>query len=290
MNRKGFTLIELLVVIAIIAILAAILFPVFAQAKEAAKKTASLSNLKQVEMGRQMYMGDFDDTNPLTVIATGTGSGQAAYNIITPANTTSNGATPTDATIAMRNSFWTNSIQPYTKNYQIESFSSGQDRNYFNILPTDNTTHYKDSYTMNGYLNAWSTSASPSPASLVTVWEGFGKQSIVGVGMTSPFANIMGQPLTNDQALNWRFQEGGTECASYGFWTPTVDTTHWVWSRGQNYAMGDGHAKFLTAPNSAGIWAATDSNGIPTSFWVASNRDPGCDYVYNAAPTVDQNN
>jgi len=60
--RKAFTLIELLVVIAIIAILAAILFPVFAQAKAAAKKTQCLSNTKQTSIGVQMYVGDFDDT------------------------------------------------------------------------------------------------------------------------------------------------------------------------------------------------------------------------------------
>ncbi|HEY0867898.1 MAG TPA: prepilin-type N-terminal cleavage/methylation domain-containing protein, partial [Fimbriimonas sp.] len=59
--RKAFTLIELLVVIAIIAILAAILFPVFAQAKEAAKKTSCLSNIKQVALGQLMYAGDYDD-------------------------------------------------------------------------------------------------------------------------------------------------------------------------------------------------------------------------------------
>lgn len=59
--RKAFTLIELLVVIAIIAILAAILFPVFAQAKAAAKQTASLSGLKQLALGLQMYSGDSDD-------------------------------------------------------------------------------------------------------------------------------------------------------------------------------------------------------------------------------------
>jgi prepilin-type N-terminal cleavage/methylation domain-containing protein/prepilin-type processing-associated H-X9-DG protein len=59
---KGFTLIELLVVIAIIAILAAILFPVFAQAKEAAKKTTCLSNLKQISLATIMYAGDYDDT------------------------------------------------------------------------------------------------------------------------------------------------------------------------------------------------------------------------------------
>ena len=62
MRRSAFTLIELLVVIAIIAILAAILFPVFAQAKAAAKKTQCLSNLKQIGTGFMMYMGDFEDT------------------------------------------------------------------------------------------------------------------------------------------------------------------------------------------------------------------------------------
>jgi prepilin-type N-terminal cleavage/methylation domain-containing protein/prepilin-type processing-associated H-X9-DG protein len=62
--KKAFTLIELLVVIAIIAILAAILFPVFAQAKLAAKKTASLSNVKHLGTSTQIYVGDWDDVTP----------------------------------------------------------------------------------------------------------------------------------------------------------------------------------------------------------------------------------
>src|SRR5687768_5842679 len=57
-SRRGFTLIELLVVIAIIAILAAILFPVFAAAREAARKTSCLSNLKQMSLAVSMYVSD----------------------------------------------------------------------------------------------------------------------------------------------------------------------------------------------------------------------------------------
>lgn len=60
-RKRAFTLIELLVVIAIIAILAAILFPVFAQAKEAAKATACLSNMRSISMAYNMYAADYDD-------------------------------------------------------------------------------------------------------------------------------------------------------------------------------------------------------------------------------------
>src|SRR5438093_1190927 len=63
-RHGGFTLIELLVVIAIIAILAAILFPVFAQAREKARATSCLSNQKQLSLGMQMYIQDYDERFP----------------------------------------------------------------------------------------------------------------------------------------------------------------------------------------------------------------------------------
>ncbi len=66
-NRRGFTLIELLVVIAIIAILAAILFPVFAQAREKARTISCLSNTKQIGLSVQMYVQDYDETFALSL-------------------------------------------------------------------------------------------------------------------------------------------------------------------------------------------------------------------------------
>jgi prepilin-type N-terminal cleavage/methylation domain-containing protein len=77
-RAPGFTLIELLVVIAIIAILAAILFPVFAQAKQAAKKTQALSNTKQLALAVNMYLVDNEDMYPEAV--SGGCTGQATQN------------------------------------------------------------------------------------------------------------------------------------------------------------------------------------------------------------------
>jgi prepilin-type N-terminal cleavage/methylation domain-containing protein/prepilin-type processing-associated H-X9-DG protein len=65
-KNRGFTLIELLVVIAIIAILAAILFPVFAKAREKARQTSCLSNMKQLGLGLMQYVQDYDETFPFT--------------------------------------------------------------------------------------------------------------------------------------------------------------------------------------------------------------------------------
>jgi len=78
-QKRAFTLIELLVVIAIIAILAAILFPVFAQAKAAAKATVSLSNVKQNSLGMIMYAGDSDDMNVPAVRQDNQYSSSGAY-------------------------------------------------------------------------------------------------------------------------------------------------------------------------------------------------------------------
>src|ERR1043165_5620209 len=95
-SRNGFTLIELLVVIAIIAILAAILFPVFAQAREKARQTTCLSNQKQLGTAMSMYMQDYDERFP-------------NWRTLVPKSVENPNAKIT----------WVENMQPYAKNKKI---------------------------------------------------------------------------------------------------------------------------------------------------------------------------
>lgn len=107
-KMRAFTLIELLVVIAIIAILAAILFPVFAQAKAAAKKTSSISGLKQVALGLQIYSNDVDDVAvPYYGYA-----GDASTYYTTPYNAA-------DRNLYHYATAWPGRIFPYVKNQPV---------------------------------------------------------------------------------------------------------------------------------------------------------------------------
>jgi len=140
MKHRGFTLIELLVVIAIIAILAAILFPVFAQAKAAAKKTASLSNVKQTSLGVIMYNGDYDDMYD-------SGSGNCWFY-------------PTDGG-------WAWDTQPYIKSLALLRDPSDplSKRDHYTWELPPNNPGVTISYASNGFL--WQDSVSGSYATKV---------------------------------------------------------------------------------------------------------------------------
>jgi prepilin-type N-terminal cleavage/methylation domain-containing protein len=120
--KRAFTLIELLVVIAIIAILAAILFPVFAQAKLAAKKAVSISNQKQMGLGMLLYSGDNDDVYPREDGCTLNDSLNPVFNV-QPAGTSPlpwcNSATTGGFAFRDNHFSWQKWLIPYTKNTQL---------------------------------------------------------------------------------------------------------------------------------------------------------------------------
>jgi len=148
-RHAGFTLIELLVVIAIIAILAAILFPVFARAREKARQASCQSNLKQLALSFQMYAQDFDETLPVNY-----------YN--TPAGSTR--TFPDGSTASAGPWLWFHMIYPYVNNDQIFNCPTSSGR-YAGGYYWD----YAACYAYNRWVGKypWNTNERPTSISII---------------------------------------------------------------------------------------------------------------------------
>ncbi|GAB4454431.1 MAG: hypothetical protein OHK0029_09000 [Armatimonadaceae bacterium] len=243
-NRKltGFTLIELLVVIAIIAILAAILFPVFAQAREKARQTSCLSNMKQWGLAFVMYVQDYDERSPMA----GAEFAHAGQN-------------PPFA------SQWWNALLPYMRNQQVKvcpSDASNQRSRADNVRTSYLYNDWLGQYNWtlnNGTYNPFPLAAFNAPADTITFTEGrmWGNANVPAMNSGTPFiAENVGCLLTG-VAYDGSPYAVGTPWA--GTTTPTpgwagdhcglngnggfVNTP--FHNGGNNFAFADGHAKWF---------------------------------------------
>ena len=271
-SAQGFTLIELLVVIAIIAILAAILFPVFAQAREKARQASCISNNKQVGLAILQYVQDYDEQFPSgrTVVAAGT-----------PLNSLAAGVG------------WAGEIYPYSKNAQVLRCPDDPTVPVNGVVP-----FYPISYSYNynvaggtGFAGA-SIASMSAPASTVMLSEVKGDLAYATVAseQTTPPQSPWNYSSTGD-GINYLFWDDANDNAmvkggiSYDSGVPggfhcndgqsnppptpgicigyaVTNSSHGRHSEGSIYFLGDGHAKYLKpGAISAGTNAASSSNG-----------------------------
>jgi len=253
-RKSGFTLIELLVVIAIIAILAAILFPVFAKARAAARKISGTSNLKSIGTATMMYVQDYDEHYPyynwglMSCNESGNGGGAGTLS----------GDDPNFQYYSA--SAWYNSLQPYIKNLQL--FQDPSDKKnwqpgYCINFPQSNFVPGKQTWKLSTYTSyGWDENISGSALAQQTnpasdlVWSDYIGVLVDGWGRFGWTDDLyIRRGLWNE--ANWGDQCGfggdprGTQAQftqqQFDCMSKTVrHETH------VNVAFGDGHAKLVT--------------------------------------------
>jgi|SRR5579862_9024277 len=274
--KRAFTLIELLVVIAIIAILAAILFPVFAQAKIAAKKTADLSNVKQLVLGALMYNGDTDDLFPMQAGRDDTtGIWGYNYNKYYPWNWPTAGVPA--ARVPYSQCFYMNTVQPYVKNSDMLAMPGCTDTEYQATTPvTPGITKKSTSYAYNGFLTSFNASAVVAPAQLPMLTGQNGYASGKGWGFANPAltCGVAYQPCVYISYVTGC--SAGVNGQTGYMYTSYAGASYWEYSQGTNWAFVDGHGKFrrvgaTLAPNNTD-WTTDpmtqyDNQGHAGFYW-----------------------
>jgi prepilin-type N-terminal cleavage/methylation domain-containing protein/prepilin-type processing-associated H-X9-DG protein len=249
-RHNAFTLIELLVVIAIIAILAAILFPVFARARENARKASCMSNLKQIGLAVTMYVQDYDETYPIANM----------YPAPQPA---------TD---------WYNVLDPYAKSKQVficpdvgRSGLGGATGAATNTYAWNMCGTSPIGYKGNGFGYFYNEACTPTGANSATPGAYPVKLSTVQEASTTILitdATSNGYPSGSLYAL------GGFDGMQYipvlhgGQSWSASSVTVTDFAGGGNYLFTDGHVKFLqaSAANCSGMWNIDKTAAVTPAY------------------------
>lgn len=206
-KKTGFTLIELLVVIAIIAILAAILFPVFAKAREKARQTTCANNLKNLGTAIMMYLEDYDETYPFAYL-----------------DETYKGKSATD---------WYGNLQPYIKNTDVYLCPSAPSKLYW--MGNYSSNRGIMPYHHGGYqVGPFAAASLIAPAEIYAIFDGsYYSLANTDIGLNGAWgAWLPGAGKYNGQP----FQGDATYLSDY------MGGRH---NEGINMAFADGHVKFL---------------------------------------------
>jgi prepilin-type N-terminal cleavage/methylation domain-containing protein len=246
--KRAFTLIELLVVIAIIAILAAILFPVFAQAKEAAKKTSALSNAKQVGTSIQIYLADSDDMFPRATLYYNN-SWYAGTVFPFPTNSIAAGVYSTDAMRMAASETYPNSVQPYTKSVDI--FQQGSKQIEIPGYTYTSGANGKSALTFNGFMQNLSSSVVQAPSSAVLVWGGLGDSFYKNFASANPQLGCSGANpnCTFSSSASGALASSGGMYRPAPSWTGATSYTPWTYAKGVSVIRADTSAKWRKIAN-----------------------------------------
>ena len=264
-SHRAFTLIELLVVIAIIAILAAILFPVFAQAKLAAKKTNDLSQLKQLGLASLMYSNDVDDQ-------------AMAFPYAGTWSTSCPGCgSNTVFTHGEMGPWWSDRLQPYVKNKGIFANPTNQDTLYLDsgywkpgatsYTDTNTSDFYRVTYTYNEFIaHQDSNPLSPGSASMTNI-------SLPGdTVLLGPSDNWFNRSSCQNNGsgtsvdLDWDISQGGWGYELWGANAVGASLTNAGFLSGANFAYADGHAKYAKLVPGVDSGFGSDSNAYVGYF------------------------